>query len=111
MYGGIIIDKIFGLIGLAKRAGKVSCGEAACKDAIRIGKSRLVLLASDASKNTEKSIENSCKYYGVYCCKAADKETLGKAVGNDFNAALSINDDGFARNIIKHIKANNKESE
>lgn len=111
MCGVIIINKIFGLIGLAKRAGRVSCGEAACKDAIRFGKAKFVIIASDASENTAKSIENSCKYYGVYCCRAADKETLGKAVGNDFNAVLSVNDDGFARNIIKHIKANNKESE
>lgn len=102
----IIIDKVLGLIGLAKRAGKISCGESACKDAVRFGKSKLIVIASDASANTKKNIEDSCKYYGVYCLRAYTKEELGHAVGNEFNAALSVNDDGFAQTIIKNIQVN-----
>ena len=42
-----------GLIGLAKRAGKLSSGESACKEAIKTGKSYLIILAEDVGKNTE----------------------------------------------------------
>ncbi len=99
------------MLGLAKRAGKLSSGESACKEAVRSGKSRLILLAEDASNNTVKNITDSCKYYNVTYLKIGTKESLGHAIGNAYNAVISIDDDGFADAILKHIQANNNESE
>lgn len=100
------MQKVFGLIGLAKRAGRLALGEDAVKDSIRFGKSRLVIIAEDASDNTRKSITDSCKYYNVKYYITATKDTLGHAVGNSFNAAVSVLDDGFAKNIEKYLQAN-----
>lgn len=107
----INIKKIYGLIGLAKKAGRLSCGESACKEAIRMGKTYLIILAGDVSENTGKNILDSCKYYNVRHIVLGDKESLGHAVGNRFNAVLSINDEGFANGILKHISANINEGE
>ncbi len=107
----ININKIYGLIGLAKKAGRLSCGESACKEAIRMGKARLIILAGDVSANTEKNILDSCKYYKVGHFTLGDKESLGRAVGNRFNAVLSVNDEGFASGILKQISANINEGE
>ena len=105
------MSKAMGLLGLAKRAGRVVSGESACKEAIRFGKSYLILLASDVSTNTSKSITDSCKFYDVPFVIAGTKETLGAAIGNEFNAVVSVNDEGFANGILKHINANIKEGE
>ena len=107
----ITIKKVMSLIGLAKRAGKLSCGETACKEAIRMGNSHLIVLAEDVGKNTSKNILDSCNYYKVKHLILATKETLGHAVGNEYNAVVSVNDEGFANGILKHIQANINEGE
>lgn len=105
------MKKALGLLGLAKRAGRVSSGESACKEAIRFGSSHLILLASDASDNTKKNITDSCRFYNVPYEEIGDKDTLGSAIGNSYNAVVSVNDEGFANGILKHIQANIKEGE
>lgn len=105
------MKKALGLLGLAKRAGRVSSGESACKEAIRFGSSYLILLANDASANTKKNITDSCRFYDVPYEEICDKETLGGAIGNFYNAVVSVNDEGFANGILKHIHANIKEGE
>lgn len=94
------------MIGLAKRARKAAAGEDYCKERIRSGECRLVLLAGDAGPNTRKSIENSCSYYGVPLLTYADKETLGRALGLKVAAVVSVLDKGFAEGIEKRIQAN-----
>ena len=100
-----------GLIGLAKRAGKLSCGESACKEAIKMGKSYLIILAQDVGKNTTKNILDRCNFYKVKHLIIGTKESLGHAVGNEYNAVVSVNDEGFANGILKKYPANINEGE
>lgn len=102
--GGIDLkDKLLGMIGLAKRAGKVITGEDLCVKAIKSGKSVLVIIASDASCNTKKSIADSCRFYNVKYIEAATKAELGKFTGSDSRAAVSVNDDNFAKAILDRL--------
>lgn len=94
-------DKIFGFVGLAKRAGKLSDGTDACITNIRNGKARLVILAKDTSAATAKKVNDKCKYYGVKIITYGEMETLGNAVGREIAACVSVNDDGFAQAILK----------
>ncbi len=105
------MDKALSLIGLAKRAGKISAGEEAVKDSIRHGKAHLVIIASDASDNTKKSITNSCNYYGVKCYIEGTKDDIGHALGNAYNAAVCVCDKGFADSIEKWLQHNNNGGE
>ncbi len=105
------MKEIMGLIGLAKRAGRLSCGESACKEAIKQGKSFLIILAEDVGKNTGKTILDSCNFYNVKHLILGTKDSLGHAVGNDYNAVISINDEGFAQGILKKYPANINEGE
>lgn len=100
------MDKALGLIGLAKKASKVVCGESAVKDSVRFGKTSLVIIAADASDNTTKSITDSCKYYDVKYYILGTKDILGHAVGNQYNAAICITDDGFAKSIENKLQLN-----
>ncbi|MBE7051708.1 MAG: 50S ribosomal protein L7ae [Ruminococcaceae bacterium] len=101
-----MLQKAMGLLGLAKKAGRVVSGETACKEAVRFGSSCLILVASDASSNTFKNITDSCKFYEVPYAVAGTKESLGNAIGNAYNAVVSVNDEGFANGILKYIQAN-----
>jgi ribosomal protein L7Ae-like RNA K-turn-binding protein len=105
------MKEIMGLIGLARRAGRLSCGESACKEAIKQGKSFLIILAEDVGKNTGKTILDSCNFYNVKHLILGTKDSLGHAVGNDYNAVISVNDEGFANGILKKYPANINEGE
>ena len=97
------MKKAFGMLGLAKRAGKVLSGEKNCKEGIKCGKVLLCILSEDASQNTEKSIRNSCSFYDVPLAVFGTKEELGYAVGNAANSVLAITDENFCKAILNMI--------
>ena len=83
-------DKVLNLIGLAQKAGKVVSGE-------------LVILAEDASENTQKKFRNMCEFYKVPLRIHAAKDYLGHAMGKEFRASLAVVDNGFAQAIMKKM--------
>ncbi len=93
------MKKIYGMIGMAKRAGKISTGAFICEKMIKSKQAKLVFLATDASDNTKKSIQNSCKFYNVKLIEFSDMETLGHYTGGGDRAVISVNDDNFAKAI------------
>lgn len=94
------MNKLFGMLGLAKRAGKVSTGSFICLKSIRSRQAKLVIIARDASANTKKSISDSCAYYGVKYIEYSDMEDLGHATGGGDRAVVSVNDNNFAKAIL-----------
>ena len=46
-------DRVLNLIGLAQKAGKVVSGEFMTEKAVKTGEAALVILAEDASENTQ----------------------------------------------------------
>lgn len=89
------------MLGLAKRAGKISTGSFICEKMIKSGDARLVILANDASDNTKKSISDSCRFYDVRLIEYSDRATLGHAVGADADrVVVSVNDNNFAKAIL-----------
>ncbi len=94
------MDKLLQMLGMAKKAGKVTTGEILCEKAIKSGESVLVIIAKDISQNSKKDITNLCKYYGVRYIEYADMELLGKYTGGGYRAVVSVNDDGFAKVIL-----------
>ncbi|MFZ8102755.1 L7Ae/L30e/S12e/Gadd45 family ribosomal protein, partial [Staphylococcus arlettae] len=51
-------ENIVNFLGLAMRAGKVKTGEAVVLNEIKKNKVKLVIIASDASDNTTKVVQN-----------------------------------------------------
>jgi ribosomal protein L7Ae-like RNA K-turn-binding protein len=96
-------EKFLGMLGLAKRAGKIQTGEEICSKAVKSGISRLIIVACDASENTKKSITNSCKFYGVQYVEQCTKAEIGKFTGADSRAVVSVNDDNFAKAILDRL--------
>lgn len=94
-------DRAMQMLSLAQRAGKVASGEFMTETSVKEGKSFLVIIAEDASGNTQKKFKDMCTFYEVPYLVYADRDTLGHAIGKDFRASVSVNDAGFAEEIRK----------
>ena len=94
-------DKLLSFLGLCRRAGKMTIGNAAVAEEINNGESCLVLLASDISPRTEKEICEKAVQGNVKIIKLLqEKQQISSALGK-LAAVISINDTGFAEKIVK----------
>lgn len=99
----MINDRVISMLGLAERAGKISSGEFAVEKAVKEGRARLVVIASDVSDNTRKMFQNMCEYYRVPLEVYSDKKTLGHGIGKEMRASLAVLDQGFADAVRKKM--------
>ncbi len=100
-------DKVLSLLGLAAKAGKVTSGEFSTEKAIKTRKAFLVIVAEDASDNTQKAFRDSCDYYQIPFAIYGTKETLGHSIGKQMRASLAVLDAGFGNEIVKKIDMQN----
>ena len=98
-------NRILSSLGLAQKAGCIASGEYAVEKAVKGGLASLVIVAEDASDNTKKKFRNMCEFYEVPIYFYKDKDTLGHAMGKEMRASLAVLDEGLAKGILKHIKA------
>lgn len=96
-------SKILSLIGLATKAGKTVSGEFSTEKSVKTGNGFLVVAAEDASENTKKKFRNMCSFYQVPIYFYGDKESLGRAMGKEYRACLAIQDENFAKAIMKEL--------
>ena len=92
-------NRVLSLIGLATKAGKTVSGEFS----VKTGKGLLVIVAEDASENTKKKFRNMCSFYEVPIFFFSDKESLGRAMGKEYRACLAVQDENFAKAIMKEV--------
>lgn len=86
----------FGL-GLAQRAGKAVSGDFAVKEALKGGKAKLLILASDIAPNTKKELLFLAEEAGVQVIEGETKAELGEAIGKAPRASVAITDGNFVR--------------
>ena len=95
--------KVYSLLSLSMRAGKVKSGEFATMEAIRGKTAFLVIVSEDASDNTVKQFSDKCKYYNVPIAFFGDKESLGHAIGKGVRTSLAITDKGLSESLRKNL--------
>ena len=98
-----------GLLGIAKKAGRVVAGTNLVTDSIRAGSVSkcpcAVFLGADVSENTRKRITNCCTYYEVplYDIPLTVAE-IGDAIGKSGStSAVGITDAGLSDALVKLI--------
>lgn len=97
------MNKIYSMLGIAKKGGKISIGfDVACLD-VKNKKSNLVLIASDASDKTKKNIIFFCDKYDIKYVEYGEKEILGKSLGRKVVSVLSVNDTNIASYLLNNI--------
>lgn len=93
--------KLYSYLGLAMRAGKLATGDGAVLDAIRSGEAKLVILALDASSNTNKKIRDKCGHYAVPLLAFGSRGAIGASIGKEERVVLAVTDAGFADMIAR----------
>lgn len=96
-------QKIFSLLGLAMKAGKIQSGEFSVEKNVKSYRGFLVIVAEDASDNTKKMFRNMCEFYEMPLVFFGTKEELGHFIGKEKRASLIVLDEGFAKSIKKQL--------
>lgn len=95
--------RLLGMIGLAKRAGRLICGTDAVLSAVSSAKKpQLVIAADDISERTKKQLSDKCAHYGVTLLTIpVGRDALASAIGkkNSFVSAAAVTDRSFAERI------------
>ena len=101
-------NKLLSLLGLMRRAGKLSLGFDAAADSAESGESCLILTTADISPKTLKElnykINNKTDVIALNCNQDDIQHAVGKAV-----KIISINDKGFAQKAKLLMETNNGE--
>ncbi len=91
--------KCYGMIGLARKAGRLVAGDALCEDAISRRRAKLILLAADAGTNTRDRFVALCEKSGVELIEFGNKTELGHRLGREAYAVAAVLDRSFAKSI------------
>jgi len=92
-----------GLLGLARRAGKLAMGATAVARMVNGGEKPLVILASDAGSSLRGSAERWEPVAGVVTDVLTSDE-MAEAMGRQKLAVMAVADPGFVRGIKKNLK-------
>lgn len=94
--------KLLSLLGMCRRAGKLSCGHDAAVGSVRSKSAKLCLLSSDASQRLIKEIEREASFEGREIPVRAlysGMEEIGRVTGLK-SAVVTVNDEGFAKTML-----------
>jgi len=95
------MNKIFSMLGLCMKAGKLAYGTDMVEEKIKYNKVSLLIVAGDASEKTKENfkwiaVQNNLK---IHFCSTIDE--LSSKVGKDNKAVFGIMDKNFAEKINK----------
>ena len=95
-------ERFLGMLGLCIRARRAVCGTVNVCEALKSGKVKLVVTASDNSAATEKRLFDRAGFYKVKIIKTnLTSAEIGAATGKSLVAAMAINDESMASAVEK----------
>lgn len=104
-------ERLAGLLGMARRAGRLIAGFDAVKVALTDGRAQLVLLAADLSPKTEKELRFAAGAAAPpFLSGGSSKEEIGHAIGSGKPVGVIATDDrGFATAMKQAVGSFNEE--
>ncbi len=97
-------DRVLGLLGLARRAGRLALGLTAVTIMVRRGRAPLVLTAADAGDSLRQKLarlEPAPRMADLPC----GREDLGRALGRSDLAVVAVDDRGFVKGLSALLAA------
>ena len=99
------MNKLCGMLGLARRAGNIACGFDAVKAAVFGGKARLLLYADDISEKTLQRVMFLAAEAGMKpILSGISMEEIGAAVGKAPCGIIAILDTHMAKGIVSLLE-------
>lgn len=99
----MINNKVYGLIGLAMRAGKIAFGADAVEDLIKKRKLKLVIVAENSSDRTKNNFEFMCNKNNIPIIIYGNIEDISKSIGKQNKAIIGIKETNIANEISKIV--------
>lgn len=96
-------NKVYGLLGLTAKAGKIVFGTEACEEAIEKKKVKLIIIAEDSAERTINNFKQKCEKNKIECYIFGKKEELSKAIGKVNKTVLGVKDKNLAEAIQKKL--------
>lgn len=91
-------DKLLGLLGLARRAGRLGMGFSAVEKMVTRGENPLVITAADLGDSLKRKVSRWQPVRGVVA-DVLTGEDLARALGRDKIAVVGVSDSGFVKGI------------
>ena len=97
-------SKFFDLLGLCRRAGRLSWGRETAKESVRSKKAKLIIVTSDASERIKREFQNLSNTEKIEIIFL--EETMSSLEKSISAAAgvVTVNDEGFAKLLKKNIQ-------
>jgi ribosomal protein L7Ae-like RNA K-turn-binding protein len=95
-------EKLLGLLGLARRAGRLAVGFSAVEQMVRRGEAPLVVVATDAGASQLGKIRRWDNLRGLVD-DALTAAELARAMGRDKLVVVGVSDPGFIKGIQKLV--------
>lgn len=94
-----------GLLGIAKKAGYIVAGEEMVSIAVKEGKAKLVLVASDTGESSKRKVSAMLDHRGTACLEIpTGKIELGAALGRGETGIVAVTDIGIAASFAEKLK-------
>lgn len=97
------MDKVYGILGIATKAGKIVSGFDSVVDCCKKNQVNLVIVANDISEKSRKEIKFVCDKYQVQLINFGDIETNSHSIGKQNRAIIGVCDKGFSKRILELI--------
>lgn len=97
----MINNKVYGLLGLATKAGKVTFGTESCLDMISKKKVKLIIAAEDSSERIIKNFKEKCVKNNINFYVFGNKEEISQAIGKSNKTVIGVKDKNLAGAIQK----------
>ena len=105
-------ERVFGMIGLASRAGKIVSGSDAVNGQLRAGNVKLLIITKDISGNSlDKILRNIKGDEEIPCFSFGRSDELGDALGKPARTVAAITDKSFAEGISAILEKINEEED
>ena len=97
------MDKIYGILGIAAKAGKIVSGFDSIQEAVKKKQVSLIIVAKDTSEKTQKEMRFTCEKYGIPLVVFGNIEGNSHAIGKRNRAIIAICDSGLAKKFLELI--------
>jgi len=98
------LNKIYGILGIAAKAGKIISGFDSINDAAKRKQVSLIIVSKDASEKTEKEMRFTCCKYGIPIVIFGTIEENSHAIGKKNRATIGICDIGLANKFLELVE-------
>jgi len=104
-------DKLLHLLGLCRRAGKLTIGQDSCLRTIKAGKAQLVIMSTQSSDNAKTKFTDICATKNVSIVFLGHDCKFGESIGKPSNTVVAVLDLNFKNALLNTINDVSEQNE